>query len=54
MIEKILAEKIIKREKYLEKIRDFLGTPVIKVLIWAFKRIWESWKNRGFLAKVCN
>jgi len=41
MITEILKENIVRRNKYLKKIRSFLWTPVIKVLIWA-RRVGKS------------
>lgn len=41
MIQEILKEKIIERDFYLENIKKYLNTPLIKVLIGQ-RRVWKS------------
>ena len=50
-IEKILNEKIIDRQFYLDKIKSFLGSPLIKVLIWQ-RRVWKSTILKSIIQKL--
>jgi len=51
VIQKILKEKIIDRNFYLDKINNYLNTPLIKVLIWQ-RRVWKSTILKSIIQKL--
>lgn len=51
VIQKILNEEIIDRNFYLDKIKDYFNTPLIKVLIWQ-RRVWKSTILKSIIQKL--
>jgi predicted AAA+ superfamily ATPase len=51
VIQKILNEKIIDRNFYLDKIKKYLNTPLIKVLIWQ-RRVGKSTILKSIIQKL--
>jgi len=51
VIQKILDEKIIDRDFYLNKINDYFEAPLIKVLIWQ-RRVWKSTILKSIIQKL--
>jgi len=51
VIQKILKEKIIDRNFYLDKINNYLNTPLIKVLIGQ-RRVWKSTILKSIIQKL--
>ena len=51
VIQKILQEKIIDRKFYLDRIKKYLNTPLIKVLIGQ-RRVWKSTILKSVIQKL--
>ncbi len=50
-IQEILNQKIIKRNKYIENLKSYLNSDIIKVIIW-MRRVWKSFILKSLIQEL--
>lgn len=53
MISNLLNEKIIRRDFYIDKIKVYLNSPIVKVITW-MRRVWKSFILKSIIQELVN